>query len=337
MSTPFVDVYNRFLGKITDDMYVELTPQDTIKDLRNMLIDAIPGFEFPRHNLYDYIIQTEIKNEDEVLTRKVFGLTYDELTELLEYKQTVFDAFADKSVAAERNEQREVEVDEKNVKIKVCDASRTGVSQIKSLNPYKIHRAETAFLTDTEYVTDENGEITVKCKTGDVLCIRGVDFNEVSQAFAAKVKGKGIQMLRDAGINVEVGVCEKECLELNRKFITFHEKKRPYITLKWARTPDGYIDALRADAEAVGIPFRVIDNGNSLAGTELTCLGAEAKTALETADVILSKGQANVESLYGSGYNIYYAFLIKCQRFIELFGKEKFTPMLVREREDMEV
>ena len=93
-------------------------------------------------------------------------------------------------------------------------------------------------------------------------------------------------------------------------------------------------DALRADAEAVGVPFRVIDNGNSLVGTELTCLGEEAKTALETADVILSKGQANVESLYGSGYNIYYAFLIKCQRFMELFGKEKFTPMLVRERED---
>lgn len=64
----------------------------------------------------------------------------------------------------------------------------------------------------------------------------------------AKVKGKGIQMLRDAGIQVVVGVCEKECLELNRKFITFHEKKRPYITLKWARTPDGYIDALRTDS-----------------------------------------------------------------------------------------
>ena len=93
-------------------------------------------------------------------------------------------------------------------------------------------------------------------------------------------------------------------------------------------------DALRADAEAVGVPFRVIDNGNSLVGTELTCLGAEAKAAMETADVIISKGQANVESLYGSGYNIYYAFLIKCQRFMELFGKEKFTPMLVRERED---
>lgn len=82
MGTPFVDVYNRFLGKITDDMYVELTPQDTIKDLRNMIIDAIPGFEFPRHNLYDYVIQAEIKNEDKVLTTDfIIGMLWDEISE----------------------------------------------------------------------------------------------------------------------------------------------------------------------------------------------------------------------------------------------------------------
>ena len=80
MSTPFVDVYNRFLGKITDDMYVELTPQDTIRDLRNILIDAIPEFEFPRHNLYDYVIQTEIKDEDKVLTTDfILGMLWDEM------------------------------------------------------------------------------------------------------------------------------------------------------------------------------------------------------------------------------------------------------------------
>jgi len=54
--TIFTDIYNRFLGKITEDMYVELTPEDTIKDLRNLLIEALPGFEFPRFNLYDYTI-----------------------------------------------------------------------------------------------------------------------------------------------------------------------------------------------------------------------------------------------------------------------------------------
>lgn len=56
MGTLFTQVYNCFLGKITDDMYMELTPQDTIRDLRNLLIDAIPGFEFPKKNLLNYII-----------------------------------------------------------------------------------------------------------------------------------------------------------------------------------------------------------------------------------------------------------------------------------------
>ena len=67
MGTPFTAVYNRFLGKITDDMYLELTPEDTIKDLRNLLIDAIPGFEFPRKVLTDYIIDTQVKPESELL------------------------------------------------------------------------------------------------------------------------------------------------------------------------------------------------------------------------------------------------------------------------------
>lgn len=67
MGTPFTKVYNRFLGKITDDMYIELTPEDTIKDLQNLIIDAIPGFEFPRKNLMDYEIKTVVKREDELL------------------------------------------------------------------------------------------------------------------------------------------------------------------------------------------------------------------------------------------------------------------------------
>lgn len=91
-------------------------------------------------------------------------------------------------------------------------------------------------------------------------------------------------------------------------------------------------DATRADAAAVGISFPVIDNGNRIPGTQIDQLGAEARRALDGADVILSKGQGNVETLRGCGRNIYYAFLIKCARFEHLFGKPKFTPMLVRER-----
>lgn len=66
MGTSFVEVYNRFLGKITDDMYMELTPQDTVRDLRNLLVDAIPGFEFPRKDLSKYRIETAAKSASEV-------------------------------------------------------------------------------------------------------------------------------------------------------------------------------------------------------------------------------------------------------------------------------
>ena len=92
-------------------------------------------------------------------------------------------------------------------------------------------------------------------------------------------------------------------------------------------------DATREDAAAVGIPFPVIDNGNRVAGTQLDMLSEEAAAALSDADVILAKGMANAETMLGCGYNVYYAFLVKCQRFVTRFGKPMFTPMLVKERE----
>lgn len=68
--TPFEDIYNRFFGKITDDMYMEWTEEDTKKDLLNILLDAIPGFEFPRFPLYDYDVNGETFN---------CHLTYEEI------------------------------------------------------------------------------------------------------------------------------------------------------------------------------------------------------------------------------------------------------------------
>ena len=58
----------------------------------------------------------------------------------------------------------------------------------------------------------------------------------------AKVQGRGIARLREAGIEVTVGVLEEECRWLNRRFLTFHREHRPWIVLKWAQTADGYID-----------------------------------------------------------------------------------------------
>lgn len=58
----------------------------------------------------------------------------------------------------------------------------------------------------------------------------------------AEVQGRGIQKLRDAGIEVEVGVLETECQALNRRFFTYHREQRPYIILKWAQTANGFLD-----------------------------------------------------------------------------------------------
>ena len=66
MGTQFTDVYNSFLSRITDDMYLELTPEDTMRDLRSLLIHSIPGFEFPRKILTDYSLETMTIKEDEV-------------------------------------------------------------------------------------------------------------------------------------------------------------------------------------------------------------------------------------------------------------------------------
>lgn len=61
------------------------------------------------------------------------------------------------------------------------------------------------------------------------------------------VAGRGVKMLQEAGVEVIVGVMEQECRELNKRFICYHEKHRPYITLKWAQSADGYIDHIRTD------------------------------------------------------------------------------------------
>jgi len=70
----------------------------------------------------------------------------------------------------------------------------------------------------------------------------------------AEVQGRGIQKLRDAGIEVTVGVLEAECKALNRRFFTYHRLSRPYIILKWAQTANGFIDD-HGKALAISSPF----------------------------------------------------------------------------------
>ena len=66
----------------------------------------------------------------------------------------------------------------------------------------------------------------------------------------AKVNGLGIKKLRDAGIEVRVGVLEEECIRLNRRFMNFHHHHRPWVTLKWAQSADGYMDKERTPSQS---------------------------------------------------------------------------------------
>ncbi|MEO6903256.1 MAG: bifunctional diaminohydroxyphosphoribosylaminopyrimidine deaminase/5-amino-6-(5-phosphoribosylamino)uracil reductase RibD [Bacteroidia bacterium] len=82
-------------------------------------------------------------------------------------------------------------------------------------------------------------DLIIKYKIPHVV-IGSIDTNSL-------ISGQGIQRLQNAGIKTEVGILENECRALNKRFFTHHEKKRPYIILKWAQTADGFIDNKRLD------------------------------------------------------------------------------------------
>ena len=120
----------------------------------------------------------------------------------------------------------------------------------------------------------------------------------------------------------------------DRVFAEEIARKYPNLTITFCvRGGPANNDATREDAAAVGIDFPVIDNGNRVPGTQIDLMSDESRAALEKADVVIAKGMANTETMYGCGHNVYYAFLVKCQRFVDRFQREMFTPMLVKEPE----
>lgn len=94
-------------------------------------------------------------------------------------------------------------------------------------------------------------------------------------------------------------------------------------------------DATMEDALQVGLETcgKVIPNGTNIAGTYLPWVSAEAKDALDEADLLISKGQGNFESLHGCGLNIYYLFLCKCQWFMERFGLPQYSGVFLNEKD----
>lgn len=168
------------------------------------------------------------------------------------------------------------------------------------------------------------GEVDFSVLDGMLDKARHLDLdNSTYQHFLKDCQaGKALLYITDnAG---EIGFDRVMAEQLQKRFpqlqITFCVRGKPVSN-----------DATREDAAAVGITWPVIDNGCAIGGTCIEHISSEAKAALESADVILSKGMGNTESMYGCGYNVYYAFLIKCDRFIQYFDKPKMTPMFIRD------
>lgn len=112
------------------------------------------------------------------------------------------------------------------------------------------------------------------------------------------------------------------------------KKRFPNMELTvMVRGEDVSNDATMEDATYVGIDkvANVITNGRKMAGTVYELVSDEAKKAIDSADIILSKGQANFESFSGEGRHAFYTFLCKCQLFTNRFQVPKFTGMLVEE------
>lgn len=123
-------------------------------------------------------------------------------------------------------------------------------------------------------------------------------------------------------------VCDKLLLQIIKKLYPQVE------VIAAVRNIPALNDVTEDDALLVKLneTAQIVKNGTDVAGTPLDLISKELKDILETSDVIISKGQANFETLFGCGLNIYYIFLLKCDLFSEIFGLEKFTGMFINDK-----
>lgn len=123
---------------------------------------------------------------------------------------------------------------------------------------------------------------------------------------------------------------------LDRFFLQELKIKYPNIkTTLLVKENDVLNDATEEDALQAGFfnITEIINTGNGIAGCDPRLIGKEAIDALDSHSIILSKGQANFETLFGTGKNIYYSFLCKCDYFAEKFQVEPFSGMFIREKD----
>ncbi len=142
--------------------------------------------------------------------------------------------------------------------------------------------------------------------------------------------------LADLGRAASLAYLTDNCGEivLDKLFIKCMKESFPHLEITVIlRGEDVINDATLADAQEVGLTDLVpcIGNGNGAPGTILEELSPQAKQILLNADLVISKGQGNFESLYEEGLNPYYLFLCKCELFVRRFGLKQFEAVFKKE------
>lgn len=123
---------------------------------------------------------------------------------------------------------------------------------------------------------------------------------------------------------------------LDKIFIEFLKELYPHLSITAiVRGGDTLNDATLCDAEMVGLDKTVttISNGTAIPGTDMEEISEEAKKALLDADIIISKGQGNFETMFGEGLNAYFIFMCKCEMFVERFGLTQFSSVFLNEKD----
>lgn len=143
-----------------------------------------------------------------------------------------------------------------------------------------------------------------------------------------KVNGKGKKIIQDAGIEVVSGVLEKECQNLNKRFFTYHEKKRPYIILKWAESGDGFLDK----------DFKPFSISNSLVNQFVHQLRADEHAILIGTQTALNDNPSlTVRNIEGTNpVRILIDFDLKVPRDFNIYNNEAKTIVINSIKEEIQ-
>lgn len=123
---------------------------------------------------------------------------------------------------------------------------------------------------------------------------------------------------------------------LDKVFMEFLKKLYPELNIiAIVRGGDTLNDATFSDSEMIGLDkvVDVISNGTAIPGTDIEEISDEAKKVLQEADIIISKGQGNFETMFGEGFNTYFIFMCKCQMFVERFGLKQYSLVFANEND----